>query len=133
MRVSKMVPHDLQSMSVDELWSVHELVASVLARKLSDEKARLDHRLRQLGLNRADGPKDVSRARRPYPRVFRNTEIRSSRRKRGPGAASNRAGSPLRSGPGDAWRISGFSRTRRRHHVIVGSVDRRAVSQDALD
>jgi len=65
-----MVPHDLQSMSVDELWSVHELVASVLARKLSDEKARLDQRLRQLGLNKADGPKDVSRARRPYPRVF---------------------------------------------------------------
>ena len=65
-----MVPHDLQSMSVDELWSVHELVASVLARKLSDEKARLDQRLRQLGLNKADGPKHVSRARRPYPQVI---------------------------------------------------------------
>jgi len=31
-RVKKMKPHDLKSMSVDELWSFHELVASVLAR-----------------------------------------------------------------------------------------------------
>ena len=43
-----MKPHDLESMSLDQLWSLHQLVASVLAGKLSAEKARLDERLRQL-------------------------------------------------------------------------------------
>jgi DNA-binding protein H-NS len=32
-------------MSADELWSLHELVVSVLAPKISAEKARLDERL----------------------------------------------------------------------------------------
>jgi DNA-binding protein H-NS len=70
MRVSRMKRHDLQSMSVDELWSVHELVDSVLARKISDEKARLDQRLRKLGRKAPDSPERVSRARRPYPQVI---------------------------------------------------------------
>jgi DNA-binding protein H-NS len=66
-----MKPYDLKSMSMDELWSLHELVASVLARKISAEKARLDERLRQLDLN--DVPhhvKGMSHGRRPYPKVF---------------------------------------------------------------
>jgi len=66
-----MKPLDLESMSVDELWSLHEFVASVLARQISAEKARLDERLRQLDL---DGVphlvKGMSRARRPYPQVL---------------------------------------------------------------
>jgi DNA-binding protein H-NS len=62
--------HDLKSMSADQLWSLHELVASALARKISEEKAQLDWRLRQLGGNEADSFKHASRARRPYPRVF---------------------------------------------------------------
>jgi DNA-binding protein H-NS len=69
--VKKMKPHDLESMSADELWSLHEFVASVLARKISAEKTRLDERLRQLDLG--DAPhrvKGMSRSRRPYPRVF---------------------------------------------------------------
>jgi DNA-binding protein H-NS len=65
-----MKPHDLESMSVDELWSLHELVVSVLARKISAEKARLDQRLRQLGQSTSDSAKKVSHARRPYPQVF---------------------------------------------------------------
>jgi len=64
----KMKPHDLNSMSVDELWSLHQFVASELARKISDEKARLDQRLRQLGLGAE--PHNMSQARRPYPKVF---------------------------------------------------------------
>jgi DNA-binding protein H-NS len=60
----------LKSMSVEELWSLHELVASALVHKISDEKARLDRRLRQLGGNGADGRKNVSRTRRPYPQVL---------------------------------------------------------------
>jgi DNA-binding protein H-NS len=46
-----MKPHDLKSMSVEELWSLQELVASVLARKISAEKARLDEGLRRLDLD----------------------------------------------------------------------------------
>jgi DNA-binding protein H-NS len=58
--------HDLKSMSIDELWSIHELVASVLARKISAEKARLERRLLRLG----GSAKHVTHARRPYPQVF---------------------------------------------------------------
>ena len=60
---------DLESMRVDELWSLHQLVTSVLAEKISAEKARLDQQLRQL-----DPPALPRRAReharRPYPQVF---------------------------------------------------------------
>lgn len=56
--------HELRSMSVDELWSLHQLVASVLARKISAEKARIERRMRELGRSIGD------RSRRPYPQVF---------------------------------------------------------------
>ena len=66
-----MKSYDLKSMSMDELWSLHEFVASALSRKVSAEKARLDERLRQLDLGAV--PSNVrkkSHARRPYPQVF---------------------------------------------------------------
>jgi DNA-binding protein H-NS len=62
--------HDLKSMSVDELWSLHQLVASELASKISAEKARLDQRLLELGAPAAGSIKKSSHARRPYPQVF---------------------------------------------------------------
>jgi DNA-binding protein H-NS len=66
-----MKPHDLESMSVEDLWSLHEFVASVLTRKISAEKTRLDERLRQLDLGgEPEQVKKISRARRPYPQVF---------------------------------------------------------------
>jgi DNA-binding protein H-NS len=65
-----MNPHNLKSMSVDELWSLHELVVSVLARKISSEQAGLEQKLRELGQNTADSIKKVSHARRPYPQIF---------------------------------------------------------------
>ena len=66
-----MKSHDIESMSVEDLWSLHEFVASVLARKISAEKTRLDERLRQLDLGGvSDQAKKMSRARRPYPQVF---------------------------------------------------------------
>jgi DNA-binding protein H-NS len=67
-----MKPYDLKSMSMDELWSLHEFVSSALARKISAEKARLDERLRQLdpGAALSHNAKKMSHARRPYPRVF---------------------------------------------------------------
>jgi DNA-binding protein H-NS len=64
--------HDLETMSVDELWSFHQLVASVLAGKISAEQARLDQRLRQL-VEPGTPPANVKKmphARRPYPQVF---------------------------------------------------------------
>ena len=70
MRVNRMKPSDLKSMSLDELWSLHELVASVLARKISSEKGRLDQRLRQLSQGVLMSTKRTNRARRPYPQVF---------------------------------------------------------------
>ena len=61
---------DLKSMSMDELWSLHEFVASALSRKVSAEKARLDERLRQLDLGAVPhNVKMMSHGRRPYPKV----------------------------------------------------------------
>ena len=66
-----MKPHDLKSMSVDELLSLHEFVSAALARKIPAETARLDQRLRQLGLGAVShNAKKMSHARRPYPQVF---------------------------------------------------------------
>ena len=65
-----MNPDNLKSMSVDELWSLHELVVSILARKISSAQAELEQRSRELGRNTADSVKKVSHARRQYPRVF---------------------------------------------------------------
>jgi DNA-binding protein H-NS len=65
-----MKPHDLKSMSVDELWSLHEFVSAALARKIPAETARLNQRLRQLGLGAVShNIKEMSHARRPYPQV----------------------------------------------------------------
>ena len=61
---------DLKSMSVDELWSLHELVTATLARKIAAEKSQLDRRLRQLGIAASGSAKKIDHARRPYPQVF---------------------------------------------------------------
>ena len=61
---------DLDSMSTDELWSLHEEITRVLSSKLAEEKAQLEAKLRRLG---AASRRD--RKRRLYPPVlpkFRN-------------------------------------------------------------
>jgi len=64
-------PHDLKSMSLDELWSLHELVSAVLARKINAETAKLDQRLGQLALGAVShSGNKISHARRPYPQVY---------------------------------------------------------------
>jgi DNA-binding protein H-NS len=68
-------PQDLKSMSAEELWSLHKMVASVLARKIAAEKQQLDRRLQKLGVAQSAPAKKISYARRPYPQVipkFRN-------------------------------------------------------------
>ena len=59
---------DLNSMSLEDLWSLHEQLDSVLASRLSAEKAELEKKLGLLSATRTT-------ARRPYPPVlpkFRN-------------------------------------------------------------
>ena len=63
-------PHDLKSMSMDELWSLHEELCAALASKISTEKARLDQRLRQLRLGAGAHGVEKGHARRPYPQVY---------------------------------------------------------------
>jgi DNA-binding protein H-NS len=58
-----MKSYSIESMSIGELWSLHEEVSSILARKLKDEKARLEERLRMLAIS-------PNRPRRPYPKVL---------------------------------------------------------------
>lgn len=70
-----MKSHDFKSMSVEELWSLHEQIDSVLAGKMLAEKGRLEQRLRQLGQDLFTSDEHMSRARRPYAKVvpkFRN-------------------------------------------------------------
>lgn len=60
---------DLISQSIEELWALHEEIASILAMKMEAEKLKLEKRLEQLGV------RIVHDLRRPYPEVqpkFRN-------------------------------------------------------------
>jgi DNA-binding protein H-NS len=63
--------NDFKSMSIDELWALHEEIASRLAAALTAEKNVLENRLRRLkrGIE--------TQERRPYPAVvpkYRNPE-----------------------------------------------------------
>jgi DNA-binding protein H-NS len=69
---------NLESMSADELWSLHEKISSLLAEKISAEKVRLEERLRKIGS--ANDAINVHRQRRPYPKVlpkYQNPKNRS--------------------------------------------------------
>lgn len=69
--------NDFKSMSTDELWTLHEEVASRLATTLLAEKRVLEDRLKQLkGVVEYNDAKS-SAGRRPYPTVvpkFRNPD-----------------------------------------------------------
>ena len=70
--------NNLKAMSLDELWSLHELVIAELSHKMTAEQATLEERLRKLGSSIASS--DVKRVRRPYPKVlpkYRNPKNRS--------------------------------------------------------
>ena len=57
----------LESMSLDELWKLHEQVTSTLARRIAEQKAELEERLRRLAINDTIG---ADKPRRPYPKVL---------------------------------------------------------------
>ena len=46
----EMKSQELQSMSIDQLWSIHELLASELTRKITAERDKLDQRLKRIDL-----------------------------------------------------------------------------------
>jgi DNA-binding protein H-NS len=57
-----------ESMSLDELWSLHEQVTSTLARKITDETAKLEEQLHTIKGTR--NALTSNQPRRPYPKVF---------------------------------------------------------------
>lgn len=74
---------DLEAMSVDNLWSLHEQISEILSARITSEKRELEKRLAVLNRGRdaiqgtdaynANGSQAYSangRARRKYPRVF---------------------------------------------------------------
>jgi DNA-binding protein H-NS len=79
---------NLDSMSVDEMWQLHEEISRVLSVRLTSEKRELEKRLEQLrrdkqvpSLKSSSGTTDLARApRRKYPRVYpkyQNPEVPS--------------------------------------------------------
>ena len=56
-----------ESMSLDELWNLHEQVISTLARRIAQQTAKLEERLRRLAINDANSS---DKPRRPYPKVL---------------------------------------------------------------
>ena len=61
--------NNLAAMSIDELWSLHEQVSSMLARRIAEETAKLEERLRTLQ-NPNGSMMSPHRPRRPYPKVL---------------------------------------------------------------
>ena len=82
---------DLKSMSVDQLWELHEQLVAELGRKIAAEKARLEERLRKLGP--AGSSAKLKRERRPYPKVVPKIGTQRFLAKLGQAVANNRAGS----------------------------------------
>jgi DNA-binding protein H-NS len=58
---------NLESISLDELWALHEDVSALLVKKITAEKLELELRLSQLR-GKSDTEENVSR--RPYPKVL---------------------------------------------------------------
>jgi DNA-binding protein H-NS len=67
---------NLDAISVDEMWQLHEEISRVLSVRLTSEKRELEKRLAQLRREKAlpelavANNSDVARERRKYPRVF---------------------------------------------------------------
>jgi DNA-binding protein H-NS len=69
---------DLEAMSLDELWSLHEAISRILSARITLEKSELEKRLTILNrgkdvIERGTIPQSYNangKARREYPRVF---------------------------------------------------------------
>jgi len=62
-----MESNDLKSMSIDELWNLHQEVAAELTDKITEEKTRLKERLRKI--EAAGNVVRLDHERRPYLKV----------------------------------------------------------------
>lgn len=72
----KMNSNDFEGMPLDDLWSLHEQICSVLETKIKDEKRKLEHRLDELSRTSVAAPADI-RQHRPSPKgepKYRNPE-----------------------------------------------------------
>jgi DNA-binding protein H-NS len=72
-----MMSTEFESLSIDELWRLHETLANTLAERLSSERAILEARLKQLSQPLQAKTSASKRARGPYPAVvpkYRNPE-----------------------------------------------------------
>jgi DNA-binding protein H-NS len=68
---------EIESLSIDELWVLHESIAATLSEKLAAEKELLEARLRLLAKSHVEPTVKASKGRRPYPPVlpkFRNPD-----------------------------------------------------------
>jgi len=66
---------DLEAMSVDEMWKLHEQIGQMLSVRLTTEKRELEKRLNQLRREHEMNPTSseglsAPRERRKYPRVY---------------------------------------------------------------
>ena len=67
---------DLEAMSIDDLWSLHEKISGILSARITSEKRELEKRLAVLnrGKDVIEGASQSynsnGKARRKYPRVF---------------------------------------------------------------
>jgi DNA-binding protein H-NS len=68
---------DFKSISTNELWALHEEIASILSTKMHTEKIKLERRINGLAGN-FGGALGGTRQRRPYPKVhpkYQNPEL----------------------------------------------------------
>jgi DNA-binding protein H-NS len=59
----------LEAMPLDDLWTLHETVASILALRIEAQKRDLEKRLERLG-GRLGASSNDNRQRRAYPKVY---------------------------------------------------------------
>ena len=72
-----MKPSEMKSLSIDELWVLHDAIAETLAEKIAAEKTLLEMRLKLLTKVHVERTVKASKGRRPYPPVlpkFRNPD-----------------------------------------------------------
>src|SRR3954469_20775206 len=55
-----------ETMSLDDLWNLHERVVSILEKRLEHERQKREHQLKELG-RKFGGAPSATRERRPYP------------------------------------------------------------------
>ena len=91
---------NLDAMSIDEMWQLHEEINAVLSIRLTSEKRELEKRLAQLRrekeMRQSEAPDSQAKMRLGSAANIRgclqNTEIRTSLRRLGPGVGNNPGG-----------------------------------------